>query len=164
MTRTSTQASPALAAEGHFDQMLTADDFKAAFRNHPAGVSVVTADPGDGPVGLTAGGGRPRAPPHAGDDDDGDDVGGHEEELRRDRRVEQREEIVDAVAEAAGGSLKDIVKLNIFLTDHKATTVKDVIAAVRAFRDAEKLRNHILRQFEPAASENDLAKRQPLLR
>jgi len=54
MTRTSTQASPALAAEGHFDQMLTADDFKAAFRNHPAGVSVVTADPGDGPVGLTA--------------------------------------------------------------------------------------------------------------
>lgn len=54
MTRTSTQASPARMAEGHFDQMLPADDFKAAFRNHPAGVSVVTADPGDGPVGLTA--------------------------------------------------------------------------------------------------------------
>lgn len=54
MTRPSTQASPARMAEGHFDQMLTADDFKAAFRNHPAGVSVVTADPGDGPVGLTA--------------------------------------------------------------------------------------------------------------
>jgi flavin reductase (DIM6/NTAB) family NADH-FMN oxidoreductase RutF len=40
--------------EGHFEQTLTADDFKEAFRNHPAGVSVVTADPGDGPVGLTA--------------------------------------------------------------------------------------------------------------
>ncbi|MDR7082819.1 flavin reductase (DIM6/NTAB) family NADH-FMN oxidoreductase RutF [Arthrobacter ginsengisoli] len=34
--------------------MLSADDFKAAFRNHPAGVAVVTADAGDGPVGLTA--------------------------------------------------------------------------------------------------------------
>ncbi|MGD7002331.1 flavin reductase family protein [Corynebacterium halotolerans] len=27
---------------------------KDAFRSHPAGVAVVTADPGDGPVGLTA--------------------------------------------------------------------------------------------------------------
>ncbi|WP_269092213.1 flavin reductase family protein [Arthrobacter hankyongi] len=34
--------------------MLPAEQFKAAFRNHPAGVAVVTADPGDGPVGLTA--------------------------------------------------------------------------------------------------------------
>jgi flavin reductase (DIM6/NTAB) family NADH-FMN oxidoreductase RutF len=34
--------------------MLSADDFKAAFRNHPAGVAVITADAGDGPVGLTA--------------------------------------------------------------------------------------------------------------
>ncbi|MGW0041482.1 flavin reductase family protein [Rhodococcus sp. NPDC003348] len=31
-----------------------ADRFKEAFRHHPAGVAVVTADPGDGPVGLTA--------------------------------------------------------------------------------------------------------------
>lgn len=31
-----------------------AQDLKNAFRNHPAGVAVVTADPGDGPVGLTA--------------------------------------------------------------------------------------------------------------
>lgn len=33
---------------------LEADAFKAAFRNHPAGVAVITADPGTGPVGLTA--------------------------------------------------------------------------------------------------------------
>lgn len=33
---------------------VSADDFKAAFRNHPAGVAVITADAGDGPVGLTA--------------------------------------------------------------------------------------------------------------
>lgn len=30
------------------------DVFKAAFRNHPAGVAVITADAGDGPVALTA--------------------------------------------------------------------------------------------------------------
>ena len=29
-------------------------EFKAAFRNHPSGVSVITGDSGDGPVGLTA--------------------------------------------------------------------------------------------------------------
>ncbi len=29
-------------------------DFTAAFRHHPAGVAVLTADSGDGPVGLTA--------------------------------------------------------------------------------------------------------------
>lgn len=33
---------------------LPAADFKLAFRNHAAGVAVVTADAGDGPVGLTA--------------------------------------------------------------------------------------------------------------
>jgi len=33
---------------------VTADQFKAAFRNHPAGVAVITADAGDGPVALTA--------------------------------------------------------------------------------------------------------------
>ncbi|ALJ21700.1 flavin oxidoreductase [Microbacterium sp. No. 7] len=36
------------------DGGLSAEDFKGAFRNHPAGVAVVTADAGDGPVGLTA--------------------------------------------------------------------------------------------------------------
>ena len=33
---------------------LDADSFKRAFRTHPAGVAVITADPGSGPVGLTA--------------------------------------------------------------------------------------------------------------
>jgi flavin reductase (DIM6/NTAB) family NADH-FMN oxidoreductase RutF len=33
---------------------VTPEDFKAAFRNHAAGVAVVTADAGDGPVALTA--------------------------------------------------------------------------------------------------------------
>lgn len=33
---------------------LTPAEFKGAFRNHPAGVAVVTADAGAGPVGLTA--------------------------------------------------------------------------------------------------------------
>nr|WP_127129292.1 flavin reductase family protein [Georgenia sp. SYP-B2076] len=33
---------------------VTAADFKRVFRNYPAGVAVITADPGDGPVGLTA--------------------------------------------------------------------------------------------------------------
>ncbi len=33
---------------------ITADEFKAAFRNHPGGVAVITADAGNGPVGLTA--------------------------------------------------------------------------------------------------------------
>jgi flavin reductase (DIM6/NTAB) family NADH-FMN oxidoreductase RutF len=47
------QSAPRVA-EGAFEEMLPADEFKAAFRNHPAGVAVVTADAGDGPVGLTA--------------------------------------------------------------------------------------------------------------
>ena len=33
---------------------LSAAEFKLAFRNHPAGVAIITADTGDGPVGLTA--------------------------------------------------------------------------------------------------------------
>jgi flavin reductase (DIM6/NTAB) family NADH-FMN oxidoreductase RutF len=33
---------------------LSAEEFKLAFRNHPAGVAIITADAGDGPVGLTA--------------------------------------------------------------------------------------------------------------
>lgn len=35
-------------------QAADADLFKSAFRHHPAGVAVVTADAGKGPVGLTA--------------------------------------------------------------------------------------------------------------
>jgi flavin reductase (DIM6/NTAB) family NADH-FMN oxidoreductase RutF len=34
--------------------VLSAEEFKAAFRNHPAGVAVITADAGEGPVALTA--------------------------------------------------------------------------------------------------------------
>lgn len=30
------------------------DEFKGVFRNHPAGVAVITADGGEGPVGMTA--------------------------------------------------------------------------------------------------------------
>jgi flavin reductase (DIM6/NTAB) family NADH-FMN oxidoreductase RutF len=33
---------------------LSADAFKRAFRNHAAGVAIITADAGNGPVGLTA--------------------------------------------------------------------------------------------------------------
>lgn len=33
---------------------LSAEEFKGAFRNHAAGVAVITADAGQGPVGLTA--------------------------------------------------------------------------------------------------------------
>lgn len=34
--------------------VLPAEQFKAAFRTHPAGVAIVTADAGDGPIALTA--------------------------------------------------------------------------------------------------------------
>jgi flavin reductase (DIM6/NTAB) family NADH-FMN oxidoreductase RutF len=35
------------------DSRVTADDFRYAFRAHPAGVAVITADAGDGPVAMT---------------------------------------------------------------------------------------------------------------
>lgn len=35
-------------------ESVSPDEFKAAFRNHPAGVAVITADAGEGPVALTA--------------------------------------------------------------------------------------------------------------
>ncbi|WP_052460834.1 flavin reductase family protein [Microbacterium gorillae] len=38
----------------HEDPAVTAELFKAAFRGHPGGVAVITADAGDGPVALTA--------------------------------------------------------------------------------------------------------------
>lgn len=37
-----------------FDAGLAPEAFKGAFRNHPAGVAVVTADDGTGPVAMTA--------------------------------------------------------------------------------------------------------------
>jgi hypothetical protein len=33
---------------------ITPDEMRALFQGHPAGVAVVTADPGSGPVGMTA--------------------------------------------------------------------------------------------------------------
>ena len=33
---------------------LSADEFKAAFRQHPAGIAVITGDAGQGPVAMTA--------------------------------------------------------------------------------------------------------------
>ncbi len=38
----------------HQDAVVTAELFKAAFRGHPGGVAVITADAGEGPVALTA--------------------------------------------------------------------------------------------------------------
>lgn len=38
----------------HVDAAVTAELFKAAFRGHPGGVAVITADAGEGPVALTA--------------------------------------------------------------------------------------------------------------
>ncbi|TNC47491.1 flavin reductase [Rubellimicrobium rubrum] len=35
------------------NQSVLSEVFREAFRNHPAGVSVIAADPGDGPVALT---------------------------------------------------------------------------------------------------------------
>lgn len=49
--------SPAHADAGVLDLSfgpgLSPEGFKAAFRNHPAGVAIVTADAGDGPVAMT---------------------------------------------------------------------------------------------------------------
>lgn len=45
---------PTWHARRAFLNPVTAADFKKVFRNYPAGVAVITADPGDGPVGLTA--------------------------------------------------------------------------------------------------------------
>lgn len=56
--RTSSRAvsrpDPAAASERSFSSSLSSDDFKALFRGHPAGVAVITADDGSGPVALTA--------------------------------------------------------------------------------------------------------------
>ena len=48
-----TEDSLLVAFESIVRSYLTPDEFKGAFRNHPAGVAVVTADAGDGPVALT---------------------------------------------------------------------------------------------------------------
>lgn len=46
-----TELEPAANAPEH---SLSPDDLKAAFRRHPAGVAVITADDGTGPVAMTA--------------------------------------------------------------------------------------------------------------
>jgi flavin reductase (DIM6/NTAB) family NADH-FMN oxidoreductase RutF len=43
-----------LGADPIPEEVVTPDEFKAAFRNHPAGVAVITADAGSGPVAMTA--------------------------------------------------------------------------------------------------------------
>ncbi|TQJ30334.1 flavin reductase (DIM6/NTAB) family NADH-FMN oxidoreductase RutF [Microbacterium sp. SLBN-146] len=45
---------PVAAGERGLPSSLSPDDFKALFRGHPAGVAVITADAGSGPVALTA--------------------------------------------------------------------------------------------------------------
>lgn len=50
----SESAHPDLTPAASAHPGLTADEFKLAFRNHPAGVALITADAGDGPVALTA--------------------------------------------------------------------------------------------------------------
>lgn len=51
---TRTLPDRAKPAPTHFPDSMSAGDFTAAFRNHAAGVSVITADDGSGPVALTA--------------------------------------------------------------------------------------------------------------
>lgn len=53
-TFTETAAHQALVEDEKLAQGLSADQFRAAFRNHAAGVAVITADAGDGPVAMTA--------------------------------------------------------------------------------------------------------------
>jgi flavin reductase (DIM6/NTAB) family NADH-FMN oxidoreductase RutF len=47
-------SAPALQPQAQPFGGLSPEQFKLAFRNHAAGVAVITADAGDGPVGLTA--------------------------------------------------------------------------------------------------------------
>lgn len=44
----------ALAEDSALEAGLSADGFREAFRNHAAGVAIVAADAGDGPVAMTA--------------------------------------------------------------------------------------------------------------
>jgi len=40
--------------DGEIESDVTPEQFKGVFRTHPAGVALITADPGTGPVALTA--------------------------------------------------------------------------------------------------------------
>lgn len=46
--------SPLAPDDAIAGESLTPEELRAAFRNHAAGVALVTADPGDGPVAMTA--------------------------------------------------------------------------------------------------------------
>ncbi|RFA08542.1 flavin oxidoreductase [Subtercola boreus] len=48
------KATPAAETEAAHQSQVEIKDFTGIFRDHPSGVAVVTADIGDGPVGLTA--------------------------------------------------------------------------------------------------------------
>jgi len=52
--RPDAEAVHALAPDASPAEYLDPELFKAAFRNHPAGVAVIAADAGEGPVALTA--------------------------------------------------------------------------------------------------------------
>ncbi|AZZ48563.1 flavin reductase [Rathayibacter rathayi] len=54
MSRENLAATPAGEPEHHTFAGLSPEEFKLAFRNHAAGVALITADPGTGPVALTA--------------------------------------------------------------------------------------------------------------
>lgn len=53
VTRTSSRHEPRTKAMNTKGD-ITPDEFKSAFRNYAGGVAVITADAGEGPVGLTA--------------------------------------------------------------------------------------------------------------
>jgi len=50
---TITKSSSLNGANAHDRVSLSAEAFRAAFRSHPGGVAVITADAGDGPVAMT---------------------------------------------------------------------------------------------------------------
>lgn len=54
MTASETTSGKLPAIEEADGPMLSADEFKAAFRNHPAGVALITAEGPEGPVAMTA--------------------------------------------------------------------------------------------------------------
>ncbi|WP_426320930.1 flavin reductase family protein [Microbacterium sp. E-13] len=47
-------ADPIRPLKSGFSSSLSPDEFRGLFRGHPAGVAVITADTGEGPVALTA--------------------------------------------------------------------------------------------------------------
>lgn len=53
MTTHTAKAAEVSIAPGTDTDVLDPEAFKASFRNHPAGVAIVTADAGEGPVAMT---------------------------------------------------------------------------------------------------------------